>query len=68
MGKADGKWVSVGIPRRFVDRIKRILGFVADESLAEYVRQAVQVRLRHDEAEAEEEKMLREEIGARLQR
>ena len=35
MSKAKWKWKSVSIPRRFLKRIRAILGFVADESIAE---------------------------------
>jgi len=66
MSKSKQKWHSVSIPGNLFKRIKAILGFVADESLAEYARQAIQTRLRQDEIEREEEIMLREEIGERL--
>jgi hypothetical protein len=66
MNQVKKKWVSVGIPRRFIGRIKRILGFVADESLAEYARQAIQKRLEFDEAAFEEQKMLEEEVKERI--
>lgn len=66
MSQASKKWHSVSIPESFSRRVKRILGFVADESLAEYARQAIQTRLRHDEAAYEEQKMEQEEIQARL--
>lgn len=67
MSKAKQTWHSVGIPGKLFRRIKAILGFVPDQSLAEYARQAIQIRLRHDEAEAEEQKMLEKEIKERLQ-
>ncbi|MBA7530803.1 hypothetical protein ES705_23014 [subsurface metagenome] len=41
MDKLKGKWVSVSIPRSFSRRIKAILGFVADESIAERMRSDV---------------------------
>lgn len=66
MSDLKQKWKSVSLPRTFIDRIKRILGFVADESIAEYARQAIQKRLQHDEAAFEEQKMEEEEIRARL--
>ncbi|MBA7531054.1 hypothetical protein ES705_23265 [subsurface metagenome] len=67
MDKVKGKWVSVSIPKGFSRRIRAILGFVADESLAEYARQAIQVRLKDDENRAEEAKMEEKEIRERLQ-
>ena len=66
MSQLEGKWRSVSIPRNFCRRIKVILGFVADESIAEYARQAIQKRLLSDEASFEEQKMLAEEIKERL--
>lgn len=66
MGNVKQRWVSVSIPRGFVRRIRAILGFVADESLAEYARQAIQERLRDDENRAEEAKMEEKEIRERL--
>jgi len=65
-GKVKRKWVSVDIPRGFSKRIRAILGFVADESLAEYARQAIQVRLKDDENRAEEARMEEKEIRERL--
>ena len=67
MDKVKGKWVSVSIPKGFSRRIRVILGFVADESLAEYARQAIQVRLKDDENRAEEAKMEEKEIRERLE-
>jgi len=66
MSKVKRKWKYIGFPENFIKRIRAILGFVADESLAEYARQAIQTRLRQDEAEAEEQKMLEQEIKERL--
>jgi hypothetical protein len=66
MDKVKGKWASVSIPRSFCRRIKAILGFVADESLAEYARQAIQVRLKDDENRAVDAKMEEQEIRERL--
>lgn len=66
MGKANGKWHSVSIPKKICRRIKALLGFVVDESLAEYVRQALRTRLEFDEVHAEEQKMLEKEIRERL--
>ena len=66
LDKAQEKWVSVSIPRRFSKRIRSILGFVAEESLAEYARQAIQVRLKDDENRVEEAKMEEAEIRERL--
>ena len=66
MGKTNKKWLSVGIPRGFSKRIRAVLGFVADESLAEYTRQAIQTRLKDDENRAEEAKMEEKEIRERL--
>jgi len=66
LSNAKGKWVSVSIPRGFCKRIRSILGFVAEESLAEYARQAIQVRLNHDEIRREEAKMEEAEIRERL--
>lgn len=67
MPKAKEKWRSVSIPRSFCRRIKAILGFVADESLAEYARQAIQVRLKDDENRAADAQMEEQEIRERLQ-
>ena len=67
MSKAKWKWTSISIPRRFVRRIRLILGFVADESIAEYARQAIQKRLILDEIAFEEQKMSEKEIKERLQ-
>lgn len=67
MGKTNKRWLSVGIPRGFSKRVRAILGFVADESLAEYARQAIQTRLRSDEALAEDAKMEEKEIRERLE-
>lgn len=67
MDKVKGKWRSVSIPRSFCRRIKAILGFVADESLAEYARQAIQKRLQHDEIMFENQKEIEKEIKERLQ-
>lgn len=66
MSKAKDKWKSVSLPRAFLRRVKAVLGWVAEESIAEYVRQAVQVRLKFDEAHAEEQKMLEKEVRERL--
>ena len=66
LDKAQEKWVSVSIPRRFSKRIRSILGFVAEESLAEYARQAIQVRLKDDENRVEDAKMEEAEIRERL--
>jgi len=66
MSKILGRWGSVSISRSFKRRIKAILGFVADESIAEYVRQAIQMRLRVDEIRFEEAKMEEAEIKERL--
>jgi hypothetical protein len=44
MDKVKGKWVSVSIPKGFSRRIRTILGFVADESLAERMRSDVSER------------------------
>lgn len=35
MSKGKDKWKSVSLPRNFLRRIRSILGFVADESIAE---------------------------------
>jgi len=66
MSKGKRRWVSVDIPRGFSKRIRAILGWVADESLAEYARQAIQKRLESDEAHVEDQKMLEAEITERL--
>lgn len=66
MSELKGKWSSVSIPRRFCRRIKAILGFVADESIAEYARQAIQSRLMSDETRYEEQKIQESEIQERL--
>ncbi|GAI62629.1 unnamed protein product [marine sediment metagenome] len=67
LSEVKQRWVSVSIPKGFSRRIRAILGFVADESLAEYARQAIQVRLKDDENRAEEAKMEEKEIRERLQ-
>lgn len=54
------------MPGSFLKRIRAILGFVADESVAEYARQAIQKRLNFDEMRFEDQKMEEEEIRERL--
>jgi len=66
MGKTSEKWHSVSIPKNVLHRIRGVLRFTTDQSLAEYVRQAIERRLQHDERAAEEAKMLEEEIKERL--
>lgn len=66
MSKATEKWHSVSVPRVLLLRIKAVLGFTTDQSVAEYVRHAVVVRLMKDENHAEEQKMMEKEIRERL--
>jgi len=66
MSNVKQKWTTVSIPVSLFRRIKAVLGFVADESLAEYARQAIQKRLETDEIHAENERMLEKEIKERL--
>jgi len=66
MSKANRKWHSISVPEKVFKRIAAILGFVVDESLAEYARHAIKKRLEFDEARAEEQKMEEQEIKERL--
>ena len=66
MSNVKQKWTSVSIPLKLWRRIKEVLGFTTDQSVAEYVRQATQKRLQYDEAHVEEQKMLEAEIKERL--
>jgi len=66
MGKTSEKWHSVSIPKNVLHRIRGVLRFTTDQSLAEYVRQAIERRLRSDEVHAEEQRMLEAEIKERL--
>ena len=66
MGKTIHRWHSVSIPKNVLHRIRGVLRFTTDQSLAEYVRQAIERRLEHDEVRAEEQKMLEAEIKERL--
>ena len=66
MGKVNRKWKYIGFPANFIKRILRVLGFVADQSIAEYARHAIQKRLQIDEAAFEMQKMEEAEIRERL--
>jgi len=67
MSKGQQEWKSISIPKNVFRRIKAILWYTADQSIAEYARQAIEKRLRFDEIGAEAQKDVEKEIKERLQ-
>jgi metal-responsive CopG/Arc/MetJ family transcriptional regulator len=67
MSKTKGKWSGLSLPSALVDRMRRVLPYTGNQSLSEYVRFAIQERLRNDEALADEARELEKEIKERLQ-
>jgi metal-responsive CopG/Arc/MetJ family transcriptional regulator len=61
MGEQKQKWHTIGLPAALFSRVRDVIKWTGHMSISEYARFAVQERLKHDEAQAEEEKMLREE-------
>lgn len=66
MSKLKGKWRSLGLPQAIVRRVRAVLPYTGNQSLAEYARVAIQERLRFDEQVAEESREQEKEIQSRL--
>ena len=66
MSKGKRDWKSISVPENIFGRIKAILWYVGDMSIAEYARQAIEKRLHYDEINAEAQKDIQKEIKARL--
>lgn len=61
------KWHTVAVPETLFSRIKKIIRYTGHMSVSEYIRFACLERLPNDEASADAEDDLREEIKERLQ-
>jgi len=48
MATSKREWIPVGIPKALFEKVKELLGYTGDPSVAEYIRFAVRQRLRYD--------------------
>jgi len=67
MVKTKGKWTSVCLLKTIYGRIRKVLPYTGTISVSEYIRFAIQERLKFDEIHAEDQKMLETEVKERLE-
>ena len=48
MATSKREWIPVGIPKALFNKVKDLLGYTGDPSVAEYIRFAIRKRLEYD--------------------
>jgi len=67
MDKVKEIWHSISLPKTLFSRIKKVIRYTGNQSVAEYVRLAILQRIRYDEAEAEQQLEIENDIKERLE-
>lgn len=55
MATSKREWIPVGIPKALFNKVKELLRYTGDPSVAEYIRFAVRTRLKYDTEKFEDE-------------
>lgn len=55
MATSKREWIPVGVPKALFEKVKELLGYTGDPSVAEYIRFAIRERIKYDTDRFEEE-------------